>query len=133
MGSKWARFRRRVRYWLDRSERNRLLREEMEFHVASMTDELVAQGLSGQEACAAANRRFGNMTQQSEESRRVWLARWLSDLAQDLRYSFRGMRRDAAFTAFGAVLLIGLHGFILFKAALANLSVPYRSSDVADI
>jgi hypothetical protein len=30
----------------------------------------------------------------------VWLLRWWSDLARDLRYAFRGMRRDAAFTAF---------------------------------
>ena len=47
------------------------------------------------------------MTQKSEESRGVWLLRWWSDLAQDLRYAFRGMRRDAAFTAF-AILITGL-------------------------
>ena len=47
------------------------------------------------------------MTQKSEESRGVWLVRWWSDLAQDLRYSFRGMRRDAGFTAF-AILIAGL-------------------------
>ena len=50
---------------------------------------------------------FGNMTQKSEKSRKVWLLRWWSDLAQDLRYAFRGMRRDAAFTAF-AILITGL-------------------------
>lgn len=32
--SRWSRFRRRLRYWLDRSERNRRLWEEMEFHIA---------------------------------------------------------------------------------------------------
>jgi predicted permease len=37
----------------------------------------------------------------------MWLVRWFNDLAQDLRYSFRGMRRDAAFTAF-AILITGL-------------------------
>ena len=37
----------------------------------------------------------------------MWLLRWWSDLAQDLRYAFRGMRRDAAFTAF-AILITGL-------------------------
>jgi hypothetical protein len=47
------------------------------------------------------------MTQKSEESRGVWFARWSSDLALDLRYSFRGMRRDAGFTAF-AILITGL-------------------------
>jgi len=63
--------------------------------------------MSEVEARAAARRKFGNMTQKPEGSRSVWLVRWLSDLAQDLRYSFRGMRRDAAFTAF-AILITGL-------------------------
>ena len=106
-GSIWKRFRRRLRYWLDRSERNRLLSEEMEFHIASMIDELVAQGMPEPEAIAAAYRKFGNMTQISEEARSTWIARWMSDLAQDLHHAFRGMRRDAAFTAF-TILIVGL-------------------------
>lgn len=79
----------------------------MEFHIQSMTQDFAAQGLTEAEARAAARRKFGNMTQKSEDSRSVWLLRWWSDLAQDLRYSFRGMRRDAAFTAF-AILITGL-------------------------
>jgi predicted permease len=105
--SRWKRFRRRLRYWLERSERNRLLSEEMEFHIASMIEELVAEGMSEPEAIAAAYRKFGNMTQKSEEARSSWIARWISDLAQDLRYSFRGMRRDTGFTAF-TILIAGL-------------------------
>ena len=103
----WKRFRRRLRYWLDHSERQRLLREEMEFHIDSMTDDLAAQGMSEEEARAAACRKFGNMTRQSEEARSTWIARWMSDLAQDLRYSFRGMRRDAGFATF-TILIAGL-------------------------
>ena len=107
-GSKrWKVFRRRLRYWLNHSQRQRLLWEEMEFHIESMAEDLVAQGMSEQEARAAAHRKFGNMTQQSEEARSTWIARWVSDLAQDLRHSFRGMRRDAGFTAF-TVLIAGL-------------------------
>ncbi|MGA3189654.1 MAG: ABC transporter permease [Bryobacteraceae bacterium] len=102
-----GRFRRRLRFLLSHSERQRLLWEEMEFHIESMTQAFAAQGLSEVEARAAARRKFGNMTQKSEESRSVWLLRWWSDLAQDLRYAFRGMRRDAAFTVF-AILITGL-------------------------
>jgi hypothetical protein len=40
------------------------------------------------------------MTQKSEEARSTWITRWMGDLTQDLRHSFRGMRRDAGFTAF---------------------------------
>jgi len=103
----WKRLRRRLRYWLNHSERQRLLMEEMEFHVESMAKELVAQGMSETDARSAAHRKFGNMTQKSEEARSTWVARWISDLAQDLRHSFRGMRRDYGFAAF-AVIIAGL-------------------------
>src|SRR5260370_25349103 len=122
-GSRWKRFRRSLRYWLNHSERHRLLWEEMEFHIESMIEELVAQGLSEPEARAAARRKFGNMTQKSEEARSTWVARWMSDLAQDLRCSFRGMRRDAGFTAF-TILIAGLRigasstGFSVVNALL---------------
>jgi predicted permease len=79
----------------------------MEFHIDSMAEELVAQGMPEQEARAAARRKFGNMTQKSEEARSTWIARWMSDLAQDLHHSFRGMRRDTGFTAF-TILIAGL-------------------------
>src|SRR5215469_5950306 len=105
--SRWKRFRRRLQYWLDSNERHRLLREEMEFHIASMIDELLDQGMSEPEAYAAAYRKFGNMTQKAEEARSTWIARWVSDLAQDLHHSFRGMRSDAGFTAF-TILITGL-------------------------
>src|ERR1700678_3557814 len=106
-GTLWKRFRRRLQYWLDHSERQRLLWEEMEFHIESMTQELAAQGMSQAEARAAAHRKFGNMTQKSEEARSTWIARWMRDLAQDLPHALRGMRRDAGFTAF-PVLIAGL-------------------------
>jgi predicted permease len=105
--SRWKRLRRRFRYWLDRSERQRLLWEEMEFHIESMTQELAAQGTSDRDARAAARGKFGNMTQKSEDARTTWIARWIGDLTQDLRHSFRGMRRDAGFTAF-TILIAGL-------------------------
>ena len=98
--SPWTRLWRRTLYWVHRSERQHALWEEMEFHILEMADELAIQGMSEQEARAAAHRKFGNMTQKLEEARSTWIARWMSDLTQDLRYSFRGMRRDAGFTAF---------------------------------
>jgi predicted permease len=129
----WKRFRLRLRYWLDRTERNRLLWEEMEFHVESMVDELVAQGMSEPEARAAAHRKFGNMTQKSEEARFTWIARWLSDLAQDVRHSFRGMRRNAGFTAF-TILIAGLGigaGSTVFSVINAMLLRPLPFRDPA--
>ena len=106
-GTSWKRFRLRLRYLARHSERQRLLWEEMDFHIESMAQDLVGRGMSEQEARAAAHRKFGNMTRNSEEARSVWIVRWMSDLAQDLRQAFRGMRRDAGFTAF-AILIAGL-------------------------
>ena len=103
----WKRFRLRLRYLARHSERQRLLWEEMDFHIQSMTEELVASGMPEPEARAAARRKFGNMTRNSEEARSVWIVRWMSDLAQDLRQAFRGMRRDAGFTTF-VILIAGL-------------------------
>jgi len=103
----WKRLRRRLRYWLSHSERNRLLWEEMESHIESIIEELIAGGIPEREARALAHRRFGNMTLKSEEARSAWIVRWMSDLLQDVRHAFRGMRRDAGFTAF-AILIAGL-------------------------
>ncbi len=80
-GLRWKRVRRRLRYWLERSERNRLLWEEMEFHIESEIDELVGRGMSEPGA------------------------RWMNDLVQDLYHSFRGMRRDAGFAAFTILIV----------------------------
>ena len=98
---------RRLRYWRNRGQRQRLLWEEMQFHLDSLSEELVAQGIAEPDARASAHRKFGNMTQTSEHARSTWIGRWMSDLAQDLRHAFRGMRRDAPFAAF-TILIAGL-------------------------
>src|SRR3954451_5770420 len=103
----WKRYRRRLRYWLDHSKRQRLLREEMEFHIESMTQDFVAEGMPEEDARFAARRRFGNMTRTSEDARFIWIAHWIRDLAQDLRYAFRGMRRNTGFATF-TILIAGL-------------------------
>jgi hypothetical protein len=103
----WKRSRRRSRYWLTRGKRQRLLWEEMEFHIESMVQDLVAQDTPEPEARARARRKFGNMTRTSEDARSVWIAHWIHDLAMDLRHALRGMRRDAGFTTF-VILIAGL-------------------------
>ena len=106
-GPNWKRFQRRLRYLLDRSNRQPLFWEEMEFHVDSIVQDLTSEGMPEEEARAAARRRFGNMTRTSENACFTWIARWISDLARDLRYAFRGMRRNTGFTTF-TILIAGL-------------------------
>lgn len=118
------RWRRRLRYWLHREERARLLREEMELHLEMKTRDLVEDGMSEQDARHAARRQFGNPTTRQEESRETWVARWLSDLVQDATFAARTIRKQPGFAALAVLsaalgigacsLLFGLANFALF-------------------
>ncbi len=129
----WKRFRRRLRYLARSNDREQLLWEEMDFHIESMTQDMVGRGVPEPEARAAARRKFGNMTGKAEEVRATWIARWLSDAVQDLKHSFRGMRRDAGFTTF-VILIAGLGigaSSTIFSVVNAVLlrPLPFRNAD----
>ncbi|MBL8222422.1 MAG: ABC transporter permease, partial [Bryobacterales bacterium] len=85
---------RRLRYWMRRGERERLLGEEMEAHVAMMADAFEEEGMSRREAEAAARRQFGSGMKYGEESRQMWIAQWSSDLSQDVVFAARSLRRQ---------------------------------------
>ncbi len=107
MNSIVQRFNRRMRYFLQRRERQCLLGEEMRFHIESAVEDLKESGMSEADARSAARRRFGNLSQKSEESRAAWISLWIHDAAQDASYAFRMLRRDFGFAAF-VILTIGL-------------------------
>ena len=65
--------------------------------------------MTPEEARYAALRKFGNVTLIQEETRAVWIPRILEQLAQDVRYALRTMRRQPGFTvAVISMLAIGL-------------------------
>lgn len=105
MHKSFERLKRRLRYWLHQSERQRLLQEEMRLHMESMANDLISEGMPEQDARAAARKQFGNVTLKSEESRDTWIARWMSDAAQDLRYTMRTLRRDTGFSILTILIL----------------------------
>ena len=53
------------------------LREEMELHLAEKAAELQADGMTPERARAEARRRFGNVGLTHEESREIWMKRFL--------------------------------------------------------
>ncbi|HWR50593.1 MAG TPA: ABC transporter permease [Bryobacteraceae bacterium] len=116
---------RRLRYWLHSGERACLLREEMEFHLEMKTQEFVEAGMMEPDARDAARRQFGNPTLQQEESRRIWIARWVSDLMQDTVFAARTLRKQPGFASVAILsaalgigacsLIFGIANFALFR------------------
>jgi predicted permease len=79
---------------LRRRKLDRDLDEELSFHIAMREQKLRESGLSADEARQAARRRFGNVTLAKEETRDLWLFRWLESLWFDLRYAARSLRKS---------------------------------------
>jgi predicted permease len=125
---------RRLRYWSDRAKRSDMLREEIELHIAEKAAELEQNGnLSGPEAYAEARRRFGNVGLKQEESREIWMTRFLSEFGQDLRYGWRMFRSNKAFSALAVLSLalgIGANTAIYsFMESILLRSLPVSSPE----
>jgi putative ABC transport system permease protein len=77
-----------------RSAFERDLDQEMRFHVETRTEQLAQSGLSRQEAERRARVEFGSTENYQEMCRESRGMRWLDDLAQDLRYGARTLRKS---------------------------------------
>ena len=86
---------------------DRDLDAELEFHIEARTDELIAKGLSPEDAAREARRHFGNRLLLRESSREVKLISWLESVFQDVRFGLRMLLKNRAVTA-AAVLSLSL-------------------------
>jgi predicted permease len=103
-----------------RSAFDHTLDEEIRSHLEMRADELAAEGATRREAMAAARREFGSTSRLADESRDAWRWSWAEDLARDLRYGLRALRRDRglALTAILSLALgIGVNTTIFSVAA----------------
>jgi len=122
---------RRFRYWLDRRRRESELRAEIEAHLEEVAAELRERGLSAADARAEARRRFGPAAQAQEEARAVWIARYATDLAQDVRYAVRTFARNPGFAAVATLSAALGIGACVTVFSLVNLAV-FRPLPVAE-
>src|SRR5213594_1990038 len=79
--------------------------DEMRSHVEMQTQENIEDGMKPEEARYAALRQFGWVESIKETCREQRGVSWLENLARDVRYSARMLRKNPGFTAVAVITL----------------------------
>ncbi|MPY87506.1 MAG: FtsX-like permease family protein [Luteitalea sp.] len=117
--------------WLNK-RRDPRLGDEVRFHRDRLIEDYMAAGMDRKEAERRAFLEFGSVAQIEEACRDV-RGRWLDDLAKDLRYAVRTLRRNPGFAAIAVLsLALGIGAttaiFSLVNAVMLR-TLPVREPD----
>jgi len=97
----------RIHGSLARRNFDREFDEEVEEHLASLTERFMRQGMTAAEARYAARKQFGGLTQMKNELRECCRFRLLETLLQDSAYVLRQFRKAPLF-AMASILTLAL-------------------------
>lgn len=114
----WADLRERVRALLFRSREESELAEELAFHLELEVEKNIREGLAPEEARRRALLIFGGVERHKEAVRDARGLRWLEELAADLRYAGRMVRKRPGLTlVIVATLALGIGTSIMVYSA----------------
>jgi len=97
----------RIVAFFKKEEHDRELDSELESHLYLLVEENIRRGLPPDEAQRVARLKLGNVASLREEHRETRGLPIVDTLLQDLRFTFRILRRDLGFAVF-AILIMGL-------------------------
>jgi putative ABC transport system permease protein len=101
----WRHLTRGLRVLANRPAADQDVADEVDHYLEQATADLVAGGLSPEDARRAAQLEFGNRTQVREAVRSSGWENVLTTFASDLRYAARRLRRSPGFTAVAVITL----------------------------
>jgi len=134
-----ARARGFLRTLLRRSDMEREMSDELQFHLARRAEDLAARlALSLEEATRVARLEFGSVERYKEEARQTLGLGLIDEVRSDLRYTVRSCRKNKAFTAAAvAIMALGIGAntaiFTLMDAVLVRGLPVERPQELVEL
>src|SRR5438105_8590007 len=126
-----AYFRSLAARFFHRAQTENEIEEELRSHIERRADDLERSGLDRRKAERCARLEFGSPARFKEECREAIAGNFIDTLIQDMRFSFRTLRKSPAFFAVAAVTLaLGIGATVAaFSVVNAVLLRPFGFSD----